>query len=112
MESRSVNDTGTNVDTEVFILNTEIADEVDLDSNASTVIASMTVTNDLDLTNDDVFTTNTLDFQTDANTTQIVVYVRASGAFDKDNQVFYDNFSLIYYLFNKWSCCCKRSTIN
>ena len=57
----------------------------------------MNITTDV---SDDTFTTSRLDFQTDANTTQIVIYVRPVSTanpivVDNNNQVFIDNISLV-----------------
>ena len=84
------------VPSEVFILNTEIADEVGLTSSSSTVDAYKLIDNDFNATKssdtEDTFTTTTLTFTATASIA--VIYVRASAAIDSNNEVFYDNIEL------------------
>lgn len=82
------------VPSEVFILNEEISTEVGLENGAadSRVDAFLNITNDFNL-DSSIFTNNTLGFT--ATTTSVVVYIRALGATTEDNEVFYDNFSLV-----------------
>jgi len=79
---------------EVYMLNTEIADEVGINANGGTdaaVDGFMTITNDFD-----TFTTNSLTFT--ATNTFVVVYIRSLNSVDGDTEVFYDNFSLTQLL--------------
>ena len=79
------------VNTEVFILNTEITTEVGIDADPSgdaAVDAYFDITNDFN-TDGSVFTTSTFTFT--PSTSQIVIYARALGAIDGDNEVFVDN---------------------
>lgn len=102
MDSRSEaqwNNGGTmeNVNSEVFILNTEIADENGLNSGSSTVDAYLDITNDFNSSKSNVdtnnFTTNTFEFT--ASGSFVVIYVRASDALTSKLEVFYDNISLV-----------------
>lgn len=81
------------VNTEVFILNTEIEDEVGINASTSdpAVDAYFEITNDF---NEDktVFTTTTFSFTPSSN--EIVIYVRALGAVDSSNEVFIDNIEI------------------
>jgi hypothetical protein len=77
-------------DSEVYILNTEITDEVGINANGgadSSVDGFMSITDDFD-----TYTTNTLSFT--ATTTSVVVYIRSLNSVDESTEVFYDNFSL------------------
>ena len=82
--------------TDVFMLNTEIADETGLSSTSSTVDGYMQITNDFNSSNssdtNDTFTTNTLTFIASSNF--VTIYLRSSNSIDGLNEVFYDNFSL------------------
>jgi len=84
----------TGVPSEVFMLNEEISTEVGLENGAadSRVDAFLNIANDFN-TDSSVFTTNTLTFT--ASNTFVVIYIRALGANAEDNEVFYDNFSLV-----------------
>lgn len=76
---------------EVYMLNTEIADEVGINANAG---ADLSVDGFFNITNDfDTFTTNTLTFT--ATNTFVVVYIRSLNSVDDATEVFYDNFSLV-----------------
>ncbi len=81
------------VNTEVFILNTEIADEVGINASTSdpAIDAYFNITNDFN-TDKTVFTTNTFSFT--ASTGQVVIYVRALNAVDSSNEVFIDNIEI------------------
>ncbi|CDF80454.1 conserved hypothetical protein [Formosa agariphila KMM 3901] len=75
---------------EVYILNTQIANEDGIDANGyndASVVTGMDITND----NPD-WVTNTFSFT--ATTTEVVIYVRSLGSVDTDTEVFYDNISL------------------
>lgn len=88
IDSKSSDDAG--IPSEVYILNTQIADENGIDANKyndAEVVAGMDITND-----GGTWVTNTFSFV--ATTTEVVIYVRALGANSKSNQVFYDNISL------------------
>ncbi len=79
------------VNTEVFILNTEITTEVGIDADPSgdaAVDAYFDITNDFN-SDSGVFTTSTFTFT--PSTSQIVIYARALNAVDGDNEVFVDN---------------------
>ena len=81
------------VNTEVFILNTEITTETGIDASTSdpAIDAYFNITNDF---NDDktVFTTSTFTFTPSTN--QVVIYVRALNAIDGSNEVFLDNVTI------------------
>ncbi len=79
------------VNTEVFILNTEISDELGIDANPSgdaAVDAYFNITNDFN-TDSGVFVTSTFTFT--PSTPSIVIYVRSLNAVDSSNEVFLDN---------------------
>jgi len=82
------------INTEVFILNTEITTEVgiDADKNDAAIDAYVDITNDFN-SDKSMFTKTTLPFTASSN--QIVIYVRALGAVDSDNEVFLDNVEVI-----------------
>ena len=84
------------VPSEVFILNTEIADEVGLTSGSASVDGYMEITNDFNATKssdmEDTFTTTSFAFTATASIA--VIYVRAPLAIDSATEVFYDNISL------------------
>ena len=75
---------------EVYILNTQIADETGIDANGYT---DTSVVTGMDITNDEgAWVTNTFSFT--ATTTEVVIYVRSNGSVDDMTEVFYDNISL------------------
>ncbi len=78
------------VNTEVFILNTEITTETGIDASTSdpAIDAYFNITNDFN-TDKTVFTTSTFTFT--PTKSQIVIYVRALNAVDSSNEVFLDN---------------------
>ena len=98
MESRSETQ---GVNTEVFILNTEITDETSVDAadpaSQNDVDAYFLVTNDFNSSKgsatDNTFTTSTFNFTASAN--QVVVYIRSLQAVDSSHETFYDNLSLV-----------------
>ena len=77
-------------ESEIFILNTEIADETGI--NASTSDAAIDeyylINNDFN-SDKTVFTTTTFTFT--PSTDQIVIYIRSLDAVDNDNEVWFDN---------------------
>jgi hypothetical protein len=88
VESRSE---AMNTPSEVYMLNSEIADELGINANGgadASVDGFMTITNDFD-----AFTSNSLTFT--ATNTFVVVYVRSLSSVDGATEVFYDNFSLV-----------------
>ncbi len=78
------------VNTEVFILNTEITTETGIDASTSdsAIDAYFEITNDFN-TDKTIFTNSTFTFTSSAS--QIVIYVRALDAIDSSNEVFIDN---------------------
>jgi hypothetical protein len=84
------------VPSEVYILNTEIADEVGLTSTSSTVDAYFDITNDFnaDKSNatDDNFAHNSFVFTPSGSF--IVIYVRSPNVVDDANAVYFDNIEL------------------
>jgi len=79
------------INTEVFILNTEITSEAGINANLGAdadVDAYFNITNDFN-SDKTVFTTTTFTFTPSAS--QIVIYVRAPLAVDSSNEVFLDN---------------------
>ncbi|TXN35230.1 PKD domain-containing protein [Flagellimonas hymeniacidonis] len=78
------------VNTEVFILNTEITTETGIDASTSdpAIDAYFDITNDFNA-DKTVFTTSTFTFTPSTN--QIVIYVRALLAVDGSTEVFLDN---------------------
>ncbi|WP_297766022.1 PKD domain-containing protein [uncultured Muriicola sp.] len=78
------------VNTEVFILNNEIADETGINASTSdaSIDAYFNITNDFN-TDKAIFTTSTFSFTASSN--KIVIYVRALNAVDSSNEVFIDN---------------------
>jgi len=97
IDSRSEAD---GVPSEVFILNTAIADEAGLDANGendSSVDAYYLIDNDFNSTkssiSEDTFTTTTFKFI--PTTDMIIIYVRAPNAIDSSNEVFYDNIDIL-----------------
>ncbi len=81
------------VNTEVFILNTEITTETGIDASTSdpAIDAYFDITNDFN-TDKTVFTTSTFTFTPSTN--QIVIYVRSLNAVDSSNEVFLDNVTI------------------
>ncbi|WP_179318922.1 T9SS type A sorting domain-containing protein [Winogradskyella helgolandensis] len=78
-------------DSEVYILNTEITDEVGIDANGA---ADASVDAYMDIAAADEWATfTTVSFT--ATNTFAVVYVRSLGSIDGDTEVFYDNFSFV-----------------
>ncbi|MBD0777282.1 PKD domain-containing protein [Maribacter sp. ANRC-HE7] len=82
------------INTEVFILNTEITTEVGIEDYAD---AYFTITNDFNSSkgsaSDNTFTTNTFTFKPSSD--KIVIYVRSLSAVDSSNEVFIDNIDII-----------------
>lgn len=78
------------INTEVFILNTEITTEAGIDASKTdpAIDAYFDITNDFN-TDKTMFTTSSFAFTPSTN--QIVIYVRALNAVDSDNEVFLDN---------------------
>ena len=78
------------INTEVFILNTEIADESGINASTSdaAIDAYFDITNDFN-TDKSMFTKSTFTFTASSN--KIVIYVRAIKAVDSSNEVFLDN---------------------
>ena len=75
---------------EVYILNTEISDEIGIDANG---YGDPAVVTGMDITTDEgAWTTTTFSFA--ATTTEVVIYVRALAADSSSTEVFYDNISL------------------
>lgn len=88
-----------NVTSEVYILNTEIADEVGIDANGAadaTVDDFMEITNDFNSSKSNAttnnFTKNSLEFTPTGSF--VVIYVRAPNASTSSLEVFYDNIEL------------------
>ncbi|WP_372757497.1 T9SS type A sorting domain-containing protein [Mariniflexile sp.] len=84
------------VTSEVFILNTEIENEVGLTSTSSTVDGYKLIDNDHNPSNSssemNTFTTNSFSFT--ATNNFVVIYIRAPKAVDGNHDVFYDNIEL------------------
>ncbi len=82
------------INTEVFILNTEITTEVDIENYTD---AYYLIDNDFNSSKSsdtsDTFTTTTFTFEATSNIA--VIYVRALNAVDSSNEVFYDNIDII-----------------
>jgi len=93
LESRSE---ATNVPTEVYILNTDIADETDLTSTSTTVDAFLDITNDFSSSKSNAttnnFTKNTLEFMPSGSF--VVIYIKSPLAVDSSTEVFFDNIEL------------------
>ncbi len=86
------------INTEVFILNTEITTEVGIDASKSdaAIDAYFDITNDFNSSKGDA-TTNTFttsSFTFTPSTNKVVIYVRALNAVDSSNEVFLDNVSI------------------
>ena len=86
----------TGVPSEVYILNTAIANATGLGAGSSSVDKYFAINNDFNAskssTTADTFTTSTFTFI--PTTTEIVIYVRAPLAVDSSNEVFYDNIGI------------------
>jgi hypothetical protein len=82
------------INTEVFILNTEITTEAGIDASKSdpAIDAYLDITNDFN-TDKSMFTTSTFTFTPSSN--QVVIYVRALNAVDSSNEVFLDNVKIV-----------------
>ncbi len=82
------------INTEVFILNTEIETEEGINASTSdpAIDAYFDITNDFN-TDKSMFTTSTFTFT--ASTNKIVIYVRALNAVDSSNEVFLDNVKVV-----------------
>lgn len=82
------------INPEVFILNTEITSEVNIQDYADGYVQ---ITNDYNSgkssSDTDTFTTTTLTFT--ASSDIVVIYVRAPNAVDSSNEVFIDNIDII-----------------
>lgn len=78
------------VNTEVFLLNTEITTETGIDASTSdpAIDAYFDITNDFN-TDKSMFTTSAFTFTPTSN--KVVIYVRALNAVDSSNEVFLDN---------------------
>ncbi len=88
VESRSE---AMNTPSEVYILNTQIADEVGINANGG---GDSSVDGYADITTDfDNWTTSTINFT--ATNNFVVVYIRSLSSVDGTTEVFYDNFSLV-----------------
>ncbi|AUP78679.1 PKD domain-containing protein [Flavivirga eckloniae] len=88
------------VNSEVFILNNEIASEDAINTEAArdtNADAYFLIDNDFNSSKssstNDTFTTTTFTFTPSTN--KVVIYVRASNAVDSSNEVFYDNIDII-----------------
>lgn len=93
MDSRSEE---ANINSEVFMLNTEIADEVNFSSSSSTVDGYLNITNDFNSSSgsetNNTFTKNTFNFT--ASGSFVVIYIRALAITNTSQETFYDNLSL------------------
>lgn len=82
--------------TEVYILNTEIADEVNFSSTSSTVDDYFEITNDFSSSKSnattDNFTQSSFEFTPSGNF--IVVYLKSPNTIGSSDEVFYDNIEL------------------
>ena len=87
------------VPSDVFILNTEITTEADIDADVNHVSVDkyFKITNDFNKdkpsSTNKTFTTNTFTFKASSN--RAIIYVRALNAVDKSNEVFFDNIDII-----------------
>jgi len=81
------------VNTEVFLLNTEIETEVGIDASKTdpAIDAYYEITNDFN-SDKSMFTTTTFTFTPSTN--KIVIYVRSLDAVDSSNEVFLDNVAI------------------
>lgn len=93
IESRSE---AAGVPSEVYIFNTEIADETGFSSTSSTVDAFLDITNDFSSSKSnattDNFTKNTLVFTPSGSF--VVIYIKSPLAVDSSTEVFFDNIEL------------------
>lgn len=82
------------INTEVFILNTEITTEEGINASTSdpAIDAYFDITNDFN-TDKSMFTTSSFTFT--ASTNKVVIYVRALNAVDSSNEVFLDNVKIV-----------------
>lgn len=82
------------INTEVFILNTEIETEEGINASTSdpAIDGYFDITNDFN-TDKSMFTTSTFTFTASSN--KIVIYVRALNAVDSSNEVFLDNVKVV-----------------
>ncbi len=82
------------INTEVFILNTEITTEAGIDASKSdpAIDAYFEISNDFN-TDKEMFTNSTFEFTATSN--KVVIYVRALNAVDSSNEVFLDNVTIV-----------------
>ena len=82
------------INTEVFILNTEITTEEGINASTSdpAIDAYFDITNDFN-TDKSMFTNSSFTFT--ASTNKVVIYVRALNAVDSSNEVFLDNVKIV-----------------
>ncbi|GAB5554885.1 MAG: hypothetical protein Sapg2KO_44760 [Saprospiraceae bacterium] len=82
------------INTEVFILNTEITTEAGIDASKDdpAIDAYFDITTDFN-TDKSMFTTTTFNFTASSN--KVVIYVRALNAVDSSNEVFLDNVKIV-----------------
>ncbi len=82
------------INTEVFILNTEITTEAGIDASKTdpAIDAYYDITNDFN-TDKSMFTTTTFTFTASSN--KVVIYARALNAVDSSNEVFLDNVKIV-----------------
>lgn len=82
------------INTEVFLLNTEITTEAGIDASTSdpAIDAYFDITNDFN-TDKSMFTTTSFTFIASSN--KIVIYARALNAVDSSNEVFLDNVKIV-----------------
>ncbi|CAN0606774.1 unnamed protein product, partial [Ectocarpus sp. 12 AP-2014] len=85
--------TAAGITSEVFILNTEIADETGINASTSdaAIDAYFAIPNIFD-TDGDAYATHT--FQFTASTNQIVIYVRNIDVVDGSAEAFFDNITI------------------
>ncbi|WP_422859572.1 PKD domain-containing protein [Flagellimonas sp. S174] len=83
------------INTEIYILNTQVVDETDLlgNSDASLTIGDEDFNSSKGDAMTNTFTTSTFTFT--PTTTEVVIYVRAPLAVDSSNEVFIDNIDII-----------------
>lgn len=93
LESRSE---AANIPSEVYILNTEIADEVSFTNTSTTVDAFLNITNDFSSSKSNAttnnFTENSLVFTPSGSF--IVIYIKSPLAVNSSTEVFFDNIEL------------------
>lgn len=81
----------TGTPSEMYILNTEIVDEIGINTNGG---SDAVVDGFLNVTNDTSgFTANSFDFV--ATNNFVVIYIRSLNSIDGNTEVFYDNFSIV-----------------